>query len=102
MRFEVNGRGRRENEYSVRKINRGTWCSVTGLDYSEEFGFLGRRVCMKDLIRLTDLQESGVYEIFHIADEISLGKYDDFFNGKSVILFFPAASIRTRVMFSAI
>lgn len=54
---------------------------------------------MKDLIRLTDLQESDIYEIFHIADEISLGKYDGFLNGKSVILFFPAASIRTRVTF---
>ena len=54
---------------------------------------------MKNLIRLTDLQESDVYEIFHIADEIGMGKYDGFLNGKSVILFFPAASIRTRVTF---
>lgn len=46
---------------------------------------------MKNLIRLTDLQESDVYEIFHIADEIGMGKYDGFLNGKSVILFFPAA-----------
>lgn len=54
---------------------------------------------MKNLIRLTDLQESDIYEIFHIADEIGMGKYDGFLNGKSVILFFPAASIRTRVTF---
>lgn len=54
---------------------------------------------MKDLIRLTDLQSDDVYEIFHIADEISTGKYKSFLNGKSVVLFFPASSIRTRVTF---
>ena len=54
---------------------------------------------MKDLIRLTDLKPDEVYEIFHIADEISTGKYSGFLNGKSVILYFPASSIRTRVTF---
>ncbi len=54
---------------------------------------------MKDLIRLTDLQSSEIYEIFNIADEISTGKYNGFLNGKSVILYFPASSIRTRVTF---
>lgn len=54
---------------------------------------------MKDLIRLTDLQVSDVYEIFHIADEICTGKYNSFLSGKSVVLFFPATSIRTRVTF---
>lgn len=54
---------------------------------------------MKDLLRLTDLQASNVYEIFRIADEIGTGKYHDFLRGKSVVLFFPAASIRTRVTF---
>lgn len=54
---------------------------------------------MKNLIRLTDLQLREVYEIFNIADEISTGKYSGFLNGKSVILFFPASSIRTRVAF---
>lgn len=54
---------------------------------------------MKDLIRLTDLQASDVYEIFHIADEIRTGKYNSFLSGKSVVLFFPATSIRTRVTF---
>lgn len=54
---------------------------------------------MKDLIRLTDLQSSQVYEIFKIADEISTGKYNGFLNGKSVVLYFPASSIRTRVTF---
>lgn len=54
---------------------------------------------MKNLFRLTDLQASDVYEIFHMADEIGMGKYDGFLNGKSVILFFPETSIRTRVTF---
>lgn len=54
---------------------------------------------MKDLIRLTDLKPSEVYEIFNIADEISIGKYNGFLNGKSVIMYFPASSIRTRVTF---
>lgn len=54
---------------------------------------------MKDLIRLTDLQAREVYEIFHIADEIRTGKYNGFLNGKSVILYFPVSSIRTRVTF---
>lgn len=54
---------------------------------------------MKDLIRLTDLLASDVYEIFHIADEIRTGKYNSFLSGKSVVFFFPATSIRTRVTF---
>lgn len=54
---------------------------------------------MKHFIRLTDLQARDVYEIFHIADEIGTGKYRGFLNGKSIILFFPTSSIRTRVTF---
>lgn len=54
---------------------------------------------MRDLIRLMDLQADEVYDIFHIADEIAAGKYGGLLQGKSVILFFPASSIRTRVTF---
>lgn len=54
---------------------------------------------MKHFIRLTDLESSELYEIFHIADEINDGKYNGFLNGKSIVLFFPASSIRTRVTF---
>lgn len=54
---------------------------------------------MKHFIRLTDLQSNEIYEIFHIAEEINTGKYNNFLNGKSVVLFFPASSIRTRVTF---
>lgn len=54
---------------------------------------------MKDLIRLTDLKADDVYAIFHIADEITEGRYRNFLKEKSVVLFFPASSIRTRVTF---
>lgn len=54
---------------------------------------------MKHFIKLTDLQSSDIYDIFHIADEISIGKYNAFLKGKSIILFFPTSSIRTRVTF---
>lgn len=54
---------------------------------------------MKDFLRLTDLKSSDIYEIFHIADEINTGKYQDFLKGKSAVLFFPNTSIRTRVTF---
>lgn len=53
----------------------------------------------KDLLRLTDLQREEVYEIFHIADEVQNGKYRGFLREKSVVVFFPASSIRTRVTF---
>lgn len=54
---------------------------------------------MKHLLRLTDLQPSGIHEIFRIADDIYAGKYRDALSGKSVVLFFPGTSIRTRVTF---
>lgn len=54
---------------------------------------------MKNLIRLTDYKAKDVYEIFDIADEIMQGKYKDILNGKTVVLFFPNSSIRTRVTF---
>lgn len=54
---------------------------------------------MKNLIRLTDYSIKDIYEIFHIADEINIGKYSDILKDKSAILFFPNSSIRTRVTF---
>lgn len=72
---------------------------MTGRHLKNEKRALEKVVCMKNLLRLTDLQASDVYEIFHMADEIGMGKYDGFLNGKSVILFFPETSIRTRVTF---
>ncbi len=54
---------------------------------------------MKNLIRLTDYQKDDIYDIFKIADEVGQGKYSDILKGKSVVLFFPNSSIRTRVTF---
>lgn len=52
---------------------------------------------MKSFIRLTDYARSELLKIFQIADSIE--KYDGFLNGKTIVMFFPASSIRTRVSF---
>lgn len=54
---------------------------------------------MKNLIRLTDYHTNDIYDIFNISDEVGQGKYKDILKGKSVVLFFPNSSIRTRVTF---
>ena len=54
---------------------------------------------MKDLLRLTDFDSREVYHIFRIADGICQGNYKGILKGKSVVLFFPESSIRTRVTF---
>ncbi len=52
---------------------------------------------MKSFIRLTDFKKSELSEIFKIAD--SIDQYDGFLKGKTIVMFFPASSIRTRVSF---
>lgn len=52
---------------------------------------------MKSFIRLTDFSKEELTEIFSIADSIE--SYAGFLNRKSVVMFFPASSIRTRVTF---
>lgn len=54
---------------------------------------------MKSLIRLMDYDINDIYDIFKLTDEVRKGKYQDSLRGKSVILFFPNSSIRTRVTF---
>lgn len=54
---------------------------------------------MKNFIRLTDYKSEELYDIFKIADELYEKKHKDILRGKSVILFFPNSSIRTRVSF---
>lgn len=54
---------------------------------------------MKNLIRLTDYDVKDIFGIFKLTDEVRKGKYQDILKGKSVILFFPNTSIRTRVTF---
>ena len=54
---------------------------------------------MKNLIRLTDYTSKEIEDIFRITEDVIEGKYADALKGKSVVLFFPSASIRTRVTF---
>ncbi len=52
---------------------------------------------MKSFIRLTDYNKSELLKIFQIADTIE--NYNGFLQGKTIVMFFPASSIRTRVSF---
>lgn len=54
---------------------------------------------MKHMLRLTDYSIDELTKIFNIADEITLGNYKDILKDKTVVMFFPASSIRTRVTF---
>ncbi|BCZ47292.1 ornithine carbamoyltransferase [Clostridium gelidum] len=54
---------------------------------------------MKSLVRLREYSRDDVQGIFHIADELQSGKYKDFLNGKTIVMFFPDSSIRTRITF---
>lgn len=54
---------------------------------------------MKNLISLNDFSKQDIFEIFQIADDLQQGKYKDSLAGKTVVMFFPNASIRTRVTF---
>ncbi len=52
---------------------------------------------MKSFIKLTDFKKSELFEIFKIADSIE--QYEGFLKGKTIVMFFPSSSIRTRVSF---
>lgn len=52
-----------------------------------------------NFIKLTNCQKEDIYNIFSIADELINGMYTDILKGKSVVMFFPNSSIRTRVTF---
>lgn len=54
---------------------------------------------MKSLIRLTDLKKKDIFGIFDIADKIKQGAYNDFLKEKTIVMFFPESSIRTRITF---
>lgn len=54
---------------------------------------------MRHLIGLNDLTKEEVFKIFEIADEIKEGKYKNYLQGKTIVMFFPSSSIRTRVTF---
>lgn len=54
---------------------------------------------MKNFIKLTNFNKNELEDIFEIADEISKGKYKDILKEKTIVMFFPNTSIRTRVTF---
>lgn len=54
---------------------------------------------MNNLIRLTDYEKKDIFEIFEIADALKAGEYKDCLKGRTVVMFFPESSIRTRVTF---
>lgn len=54
---------------------------------------------MKHLVRINDYTKEDVFNIFKIANGIEQGKYHNALQGKTVVLFFPNSSIRTRVTF---
>jgi ornithine carbamoyltransferase len=54
---------------------------------------------MKDLIRLTDWSVRELQRVFKTADDMRLGIFRNLLNGKTIIMFFPENSIRTRVTF---
>lgn len=54
---------------------------------------------MKHLLSLKAYNIEEIYEIFKIAEALEQGEYKHFLEGKTIILFFPNSSIRTRVTF---
>ena len=52
---------------------------------------------MRSFIRLTDFHRNELSEIFKIAD--SIDDYAGFLKGKTIVMFFPESSIRTRISF---
>jgi len=54
---------------------------------------------MRNFIRLSDFTRDDVLRIFQIADDILQGNYKRYLEEKTIVMFFPASSIRTRVTF---
>ena len=54
---------------------------------------------MKHLVRTGDYTIEDMNNIFRLADELKQGKHQSDFIGKTIVLFFPNSSIRTRITF---
>lgn len=57
------------------------------------------KIKMKHMIRLTDYSLTEINNIYSLVEDIEIGKYNQFLKGKTVVMFFPNNSIRTRVTF---
>ncbi|MBR1391201.1 MAG: peptide transporter [Lachnospiraceae bacterium] len=54
----------------------------------------------RNLIHIKDFSKEELYEVFRLADQIAADGYrDKILQGKTIVLFFPESSIRTRVTF---
>lgn len=54
----------------------------------------------RNLIHMKDLSKQEIFEVFELADRIAANNYENKpLKGKTVVLFFPESSIRTRVTF---
>lgn len=54
---------------------------------------------MKHFIQLTNYTKEELLKIFDIADSLQKGNYQNYLYRKTVVMFFPESSIRTRVTF---
>lgn len=54
---------------------------------------------MRNLIELKDLTREEIFQIFELTDRMQQDEYSHFLSGKTVVLFFPSSSIRTRVTY---
>lgn len=54
---------------------------------------------MKNMIRITDFSAGEIEEMYSLVEEIDNGRFDDFLKRKTVVMFFPYNSIRTRITF---
>lgn len=55
---------------------------------------------MKHFIHLNDFSKQEIIQIFELADKLKVDKGEcDLLKGKTIVLFFPESSIRTRVSF---
>lgn len=54
---------------------------------------------MRNLIRLSEYSKNDIFKIFDLVDSIKKGNYKNYLKNKTIILFFPESSIRTRVTF---
>lgn len=54
---------------------------------------------MKHLIRLTDYSTEEIEQLFKLVDAVKEGQYKEFLKHKTVVMFFPSSSIRTRITF---
>ncbi len=64
-----------------------------------ELRSVGYEDAMRKLVELKDLTREEIFQIFELTDKVRQDEYNHFLSGKTVVLFFPSSSIRTRVTY---